>query len=114
MNHYTLAEMTPGLTEEFTVTVTAEMMDAFCAITGDVSPIHIDADYAKGRGYPGRVVYGMTEKRLLELTGSNEQNPTFSLPCREVFARGQKDIKVEGPFPEIEEEAAEVHKGYWD
>lgn len=62
----------------------------------------------------GRVVYGMTEKRLLELTGSNEQNPTFSLPCREVFARGQKDIKVEGPFPEIEEEAAEVHKGYWD
>ena len=55
MNHYTLAEMTPGLTEEFTVTVTPEMMDAFRAITGDVSPIHIDADYARGRGFPGRV-----------------------------------------------------------
>lgn len=52
MNHYTLAEMTPGLSEEFTVTVTPEMMDAFCAITGDVSPIHMDADYAKGRGFP--------------------------------------------------------------
>ena len=38
----------------------------------------------------GRVVYGMTERRLLELTGSNEQNPTFDLPCREVFSRGQK------------------------
>ena len=62
----------------------------------------------------GRVVYGMTEKRLLELTGSNEQNPTFSLPCREVFARGQKDIQVVGPIEEIEEEAAEVHKGFWD
>ena len=59
MNHYTLAEMTPGLTEEFTVTVTPEMMDAFRAITGDVSPIHVDADYARGRGFPGRVVYGM-------------------------------------------------------
>lgn len=59
MNHYTLSEMTPGLTEEFTVTVTEEMMDAFCRITGDVSPIHIDAAYAAGRGYPGRVVYGM-------------------------------------------------------
>ena len=34
MNHYTLAEMIPGLTEEFTVTVTPEMMDAFCTITG--------------------------------------------------------------------------------
>lgn len=59
MNHYTLAEMTPGLTAEFTVTVTAEMMDAFRTLTGDVSPIHIDAAYAKDRGYPGRVVYGM-------------------------------------------------------
>ena len=59
MNQYTLADMTPGLTESFTVTVTEEMMAAFEAITGDCSPIHVDADYAKGRGYPGRVVYGM-------------------------------------------------------
>ena len=59
MNHYTLAEMVPGLSEEFTVTVTAEMMDQFKAITGDVSPIHIDADYAKDRGFPGRVVHGV-------------------------------------------------------
>ena len=28
MNHYTLAEMTPGLTEEFTVTVTPESSSA--------------------------------------------------------------------------------------
>ena len=59
MNHYTRADMTPGRTEEFTVTVTAEMMDAFCALTGDTSPIHIDEGYARERGYPGRVVYGM-------------------------------------------------------
>lgn len=62
----------------------------------------------------GRVVYGMTEKRLLELTGSDEQNPTFDLPCRDVFARGQKDIQVIGPIAAVEEEAAEVHKGYWN
>lgn len=62
----------------------------------------------------GRVVYGMTEKRLLELTGSDEQNPTFDLPCREVFSRGQKEIRVIGPIEAVEEEAAEVHKGYWN
>lgn len=62
----------------------------------------------------GRVVYGMTEQRLLELTGSNEQNPTFSLPCIEVFSKGQKPITVIGPFPAVEEEAAKVHEGYWD
>ena len=60
------------------------------------------------------VVYGISEKRLLELTGDNEQNPTFSLPCRQVFASGQKDITVEGPFPEIEAEVVRVHEGYWD
>ena len=59
MNHYTLTEMTPGLTESFTVTVTEEMMRQFCALSGDISPIHMDEDYAKARGYAGRVVYGM-------------------------------------------------------
>jgi len=65
-------------------------------------------------GNIGRVVYAMTEVRLLELTGSNEQNPTFSLPCRQVFAAGQKAIEVLGPFPAVEEEAAAVHQGYWN
>ena len=62
----------------------------------------------------GRVVYAMTERELLSLTGSDEQNPTFDLPCREVFAKGQKDIQVVGPFPEIAPLAAEVHKGFWN
>lgn len=62
----------------------------------------------------GRVVYGMTERQLLELTGSHEQNPTFDLPCREVFAHGQKEITVIGPIDSVAVEAAEVHKGYWD
>ena len=59
MNHYRLADLTPGVTESFTVTITEEMMAQFYAITGDNSPIHMDADYAAGRGYPGREVYGM-------------------------------------------------------
>ena len=59
MNHYRLADLTPGVTESFTITITEEMMVQFYAITGDNSPIHMDADYAAGRGYPGRVVYGM-------------------------------------------------------
>lgn len=60
-----------------------------------------------------KVVYGISEKRLLELTGSNEQNPTFDLPCREVFARGQKNIEVVGPISEVEEEVVKVHEGFW-
>lgn len=61
----------------------------------------------------GRVVYGMTEQRLLALTGNADQNPTMSLPCREVFARGQKPIEVIGPVPAVEEEMAALHRGFW-
>ena len=38
----------------------------------------------------GKLVYGMSEQRLLQLTGNHAENPTLDLPCREVFARGQK------------------------
>jgi len=59
----------------------------------------------------GRVVYGLSEARLLALTGSHPENPTLALPCREVFARGQRAIEVIGPL--IEDEAAAVHAGFW-
>jgi tRNA(Arg) A34 adenosine deaminase TadA len=61
----------------------------------------------------GRVTYGMTEERLLELTGNHAENPTMSLPCREVFARGQKAVQVIGPVPEVEAEIAALHAGFW-
>lgn len=59
----------------------------------------------------GRVVYALSEERLLQLTGNHPENPTLSLPCREVFARGQRDIEVVGPM--LEDEAALPHKGFW-
>ncbi len=60
----------------------------------------------------GRVVYALSEHALLGLTGDHPENPTFSLPCREVFARGQRAIEVIGPL--LEEEAAAPHAGFWD
>ena len=58
-----------------------------------------------------RVVYALSEARLLALTGSHPENPTLSLPCREVFARGQRAIEVVGPM--LEDEAAGAHAGFW-
>lgn len=62
----------------------------------------------------GRIVYGLSERDLLKLTGADKQNPTFDLPCREVLARGQKNITVIGPFGEIADEVREVQKNYWN
>jgi tRNA(Arg) A34 adenosine deaminase TadA len=61
----------------------------------------------------GRLVYGMSEHRLLDLTGNHAENPTLDLPCREVFARGQKAMRVFGPFAEVEHEIAALHIGFW-
>jgi len=59
----------------------------------------------------GRVVFALAETGLLRYTGDDPENPTLDLPCREVFARGQRKVMVEGPF--LEEEAGAVHEGFW-
>ena len=58
-----------------------------------------------------RVVYALSEIKLLTLTGNHPENPTLSLPCRDVFVHGQRRIKVVGPM--LEDEAAAPHKGFW-
>jgi hypothetical protein len=55
----------------------------------------------------------MSEARLLQLTGNHADNPTLDLPCREVFARGQKAIEVIGPVAAMEEEIAALHVDFW-
>lgn len=61
----------------------------------------------------GKLVFGLTERRLLGLTGNHAENPTLDLPCRSVFAAGQKAITVIGPVPEVEAEIAALHSSFW-
>lgn len=62
----------------------------------------------------GRLVYGVAEATLLQLTGSHAENPTLNLPCRELFQRGQKPIQVWGPIAAVEASIAELHQNFWD
>ncbi len=59
----------------------------------------------------GRVVYALSETRLRSITGAHPENPTLDLPCRDVFARGQRTVEVVGPV--LEDEAVVVHEGFW-
>ena len=61
----------------------------------------------------GHLVYGLEEADLLALTGNHALNPTLALPCREVFARGQKAIEVHGPTPELREMLLTPHRHFW-
>ena len=59
----------------------------------------------------GRVVYGQSERDLKRQTGAHAKNPTLDLPCRVVFAAGQRPVEVVGPV--LEDEAARLQEGFW-
>ena len=70
MNTYTYGQIEVGHKESFKVTVTEADMDRFREITGDINPLHRDADYAKEHGHRDRVVFGMlTASYLSTLAG---------------------------------------------
>lgn len=64
-------------------------------------------------GNVGRLVYGLAEAALGDITGNHPENPTLDLPCREVFARGQKAMQIWGPIAEVEAEIAILHQQFW-
>ena len=59
----------------------------------------------------GRVVFGQSEADVKNLTGNHPENPTLDLPCRTVFAAGQRQVIVKGPL--LAEEASALQAGFW-
>ena len=96
--------------------VAAHRMDAdtlwTCALVTTVEPCAMCAGTQYWANI-GTLVYGLSEARLLQLTGNHAENPTLDLPCRDVFARGQKSMTVIGPVPDVEDEIAELHRSFW-
>ncbi len=65
MNHYTFEEIKTGMEEQFSVTITEQMMQQFQEMTGDVNPLHCDESFAKEKGFDGKVAYGMLTASFL-------------------------------------------------
>ncbi|MFK3704738.1 tRNA(Arg) A34 adenosine deaminase TadA [Raoultella sp. BIGb0138] len=61
----------------------------------------------------GKVVYGMSEEKLLDCTGSHQENPTMSIPASYIFSHGQKTISLVGPVAEIEDETLALQREFW-
>ena len=83
---------------------------AQCTMYTSAEPCAICAASAYWAGL-GRIVYGLSEKRLKDFIGPNEKNLTMDLPCRVVLGAGQRTVSVVGPL--IEEEAILLHKEFW-
>ena len=59
MNNYKFSDMYIGLEQSFNKKITSDMMNKFLEISDDNNPLHIDIEYARKRGFPDRVVYGL-------------------------------------------------------
>jgi tRNA(Arg) A34 adenosine deaminase TadA len=82
-----------------------------CTMYASAEPCAMCAAAAYWAGI-GRVVYALSERRLKAMIGDHSENPTLDLPCRTVFAAGERLVEVVGPL--LEEEAAMLHVGVWD
>lgn len=69
MNHYSFSELSVEQTESFSVTITDEMMEKFRSVTGDLNPMHNDAEFAKANGFKDRIVYGMLTASFISTLG---------------------------------------------
>ena len=58
-----------------------------------------------------KLVYALGEDELRTMTGDDPENPTLALPCRQVFAAGQRPTEVVGPYDLPAARA--VHAGFW-
>ena len=58
-----------------------------------------------------RVVFALSSASLGAVLSDEVRASTLALSCRDVFARGGRTVEVEGPM--LEEQALEVHQGFW-
>jgi tRNA(Arg) A34 adenosine deaminase TadA len=82
-----------------------------CTIYSSAEPCAMCAGAIYWAGI-GRLVYGMSEHDLKTVTGNHAENPTLALPCRIIFAAGQREVEVIGPL--LVEESAQLHTGAWN
>jgi 3-hydroxybutyryl-CoA dehydratase len=64
MNEFRFDQLTVGQQAAFEAVITTAMVDDFARISGDDSPLHMDAAFAKAAGHPDRVVHGLLSAAL--------------------------------------------------
>jgi 3-hydroxybutyryl-CoA dehydratase len=55
---FVLEDLAIGQQAGFDAVISEQDIDAFAALSGDRSPLHVDAGFARAHGFPGRVVHG--------------------------------------------------------
>lgn len=59
LSNYTFDEITIGQTASYTKEVREKDIQLFAAVSGDVNPVHLDADFAANTQFKERIAHGM-------------------------------------------------------
>ena len=70
MNHYDFDDLSVGMSAQFRRKIDVEIIGVFAQVSGDLNPLHTDADYARRSGFKDQVAHGMLCSLLFsELVG---------------------------------------------
>ena len=59
MNEYRWADLALGSSARFEAVVTEESIRRFAELSGDINPLHLNDEFARARGFNGRVAFGL-------------------------------------------------------
>lgn len=59
IGNFTYEEITIGQTASYTKDVQERDIQLFAAVSGDVNPVHLDAEFAAGTAFKQRIAHGM-------------------------------------------------------
>lgn len=96
VSRYSFADLRAGQEARFEATVTEADIERFAALSGNVSPLHIDAALAAARGFAGRLVHGARLSALasrlvgVHLPGENILLQSLSMQYRQPVPAGTR------------------------
>lgn len=65
MDGYVFEDLEIGQAARFAKTITEADVGAFAGITGDFNPVHVNAEYARGTNFHGRIAHGLLTAGLI-------------------------------------------------
>ena len=79
MRSLTIAELSLGDSAEFRKTISESDVYLFAGITGDLNPVHVDAEFAKDTPFGARVAHGPLTGTLVAHDARRQQPDRVSV-----------------------------------